>query len=131
MIRSSTQMFQRVLKKFREKIRDRQFVVTLHAVEELEDEGLSVLDLEHAILTGEIATRQKDADTREWKYLIKGRSLSDDELVVVGKLSPTDKLLSLLSMTKQSHEASENVCDICGRRGAIIRHVTRSYGKGA
>ena len=34
-------------------------------------------------------------------------------------------------MTKQSHEASENVCDICGRRGAIIRHVTRSYGKGA
>jgi len=62
-------MFQRVLKKFREKIRDRQFVVT--PVEELEDEGLSVLDLQHAILTGEIATRQKDADTREWKYLIK------------------------------------------------------------
>lgn len=55
--------------------------------------GLSVLDLEHAILTGEIATRQKDADTREWKYLIKGRSLSDDELVVVGKLSPTGKLV--------------------------------------
>ena len=86
-------MFQRVLKRFQNKIRARQFVVTLHAVEELEDEGLSVLDLEHAILTGEIATRQKDADTREWKYLIKGRSLSDDELVVVGKLSPTGKLV--------------------------------------
>ena len=86
-------MFQRVLKRFRDKIRARQFVVTLDAVEELEDEGLSVLDLEHAILTGEIATRQKDADTREWKYLIKGRSLSDDELVVVGKLSPTGKLV--------------------------------------
>ena len=86
-------MFQRILKKFREKIRASQFVVTLHAVEELDDEGLSVLDLEHAILTGEIATRQKDAETREWKYLIKGRSLSDDELVVVGKLSPIDKLV--------------------------------------
>ncbi len=79
-------MFQRVLKKFREKIRARQFVITLHAVEELEDEGFSVLGLEHAILTGEIATRQKDADTREWKYLIKGRSLSDDELVVVSSV---------------------------------------------
>ena len=89
-------MFQRVLKKFREKIRDSQFVVTLHAIEELEDEGLSVLDLEHAILMGEIATRQKDADTREWKYLIKGRSLSDDELVVVGKLSPIDKLVIII-----------------------------------
>ena len=86
-------MFQRVLKKFREKIKARHFVVTLHAVEELEDEGFSVLDIEHAILTGGIATRQKDADTREWKYLIKGRSLSDDEIVVVGKLSPTGKLV--------------------------------------
>ena len=34
-------------------------------------------------------------------------------------------------MTKQSHKASEMVCDICGKHGAIIRHVTRSYGKGA
>ncbi|MGB9179316.1 MAG: type II toxin-antitoxin system MqsA family antitoxin [Pyrinomonadaceae bacterium] len=23
------------------------------------------------------------------------------------------------------------ICDICGKRGARIRHVTRSYGKGA
>jgi YgiT-type zinc finger domain-containing protein len=23
------------------------------------------------------------------------------------------------------------LCDICGRRGAQIRHITRSYGKGA
>ena len=23
------------------------------------------------------------------------------------------------------------ICDICGKRGAQIRHVTRSYGKGA
>ena len=23
------------------------------------------------------------------------------------------------------------VCDVCGKRGARIRHVTRSYGKGA
>jgi len=34
-------------------------------------------------------------------------------------------------MTIQSHKASELECDICGKHGAIMRHVTRSYGKGA
>jgi YgiT-type zinc finger domain-containing protein len=23
------------------------------------------------------------------------------------------------------------ICDICGKKGAEVRHVTRSYGKGA
>ena len=86
-------MFERVLKRFRERIRAAQFVVTLHAVEELEDEGLSVLDVEQAILTGKITRRQKDADTGEWKYLVSGSTLSRDEVVVVAKLSPTDKLV--------------------------------------
>jgi hypothetical protein len=43
-------MFERILKRVREKIRAQQFVVTLHTIEELEDEGLSVLDVERAIL---------------------------------------------------------------------------------
>lgn len=86
-------MFERILKRFRERMRAAQFVVTLHAVEELEDEGFSVMDVEQAILTGRITGRQKDADTGEWKYLISGGSLSQDEVVVVAKLSPTDKLV--------------------------------------
>jgi len=86
-------MFERVLKLFRERIRAGRFVVTLHAVEELEDDGLSVYDVEHAILTGKIARRQRDLDTGEWKYLVNGRTLSDEEVVVVAKLSPTDKLV--------------------------------------
>jgi hypothetical protein len=61
-------MFERILRRFRERIRATQFVVTLHAVEELEDEGLSVFDVEHAFLTGKIAGRQRDAETGEWKY---------------------------------------------------------------
>src|SRR5712692_2180608 len=87
------EMFERILKQFREKIRAAQFVVTLHAVEELEDEELSVLDVEQAILTGTITRRQKDADTGEWKYLVSGSTLSRDDVVVVAKLSPTDKLV--------------------------------------
>jgi hypothetical protein len=33
--------------------------MTLHAVEEMEDEGLSIFDVERAILTGKIARRQR------------------------------------------------------------------------
>ena len=54
--------------------------------------GLSVL-VERAILTGEITHRQRDADTGEWKYLVSGRTLSHEDVVVVAKLSPTDKLV--------------------------------------
>lgn len=86
-------MFERILRRFRERIRSGEFVMTLHAVEEMEDEGLSIFDLERAILTGKIVRRQKDEETREWKYLVDGRSLSQDEVVVVAKLSPTDKLV--------------------------------------
>ena len=86
-------MFKRILKRFREKIKAGQFVVTVHASEELEDEGLSVFDLEHAVLTGHITHRQKDEKTLEWKYLVTGQSISQGEIVVVAKLSPTNKLV--------------------------------------
>jgi len=86
-------MFERVLRLFRERIRAGRFVVTLHAVEELEDDGLSVYDVERAILTGKITRRQKDEDTGEWKYLVSGRTLSNEDVVVVAKLSLTDKLV--------------------------------------
>lgn len=86
-------MFERILRRFRERVRSGEFVMTLHAVEEMEDEGLSIFDVERAILTGKIVRRQKDEETREWKYLVDGRSLSQDEVVVVAKLSPTDKLV--------------------------------------
>lgn len=62
-------MFERVLKLFRERISAGRFVVTLHAAEELEDEGLSVYDVELAILTGKITRRQKDLDRQNVNIL--------------------------------------------------------------
>jgi len=55
--------------------------------------GCPCSTVEHAILTGKIIRRQRDADTGEWKYLLSGRTLSRDDVVVVAKLSPTDKLV--------------------------------------
>jgi hypothetical protein len=77
----------------REKIRQRQYVMTLHAEEEMNDERLTIYDVERAILTGEILERQKDSVTAEWKYHIKGEAIEGGEVEVIVKLSPSGKLV--------------------------------------
>jgi hypothetical protein len=86
-------MYDRVLKQMREKIRTRQYVVTLHAEEEMDDDGLSIFDVEPGILTGGIIERQKDRVTAEWKYLVEGQTIAGDPVIVVAKLGITGKLV--------------------------------------
>ena len=47
-------MFERVLKQIREKIRTRQYVMTVHAEEEMDEDDQTIFDVERCILTGEI-----------------------------------------------------------------------------
>jgi len=61
--------------------------MTLHAEEEMSADGLTVFDVESAILTGRIVQRQKDSETGEWKYVVRGRSLTGFSVGVVAKLS--------------------------------------------
>lgn len=86
-------MYRRVLHQMRDKIRTRQYVMTVHAEEEMSDDGLTIFDVERAILTGEIIERQQDYQSSEWKYLITGRAVSNKLTTVVTKLSPTGKLV--------------------------------------
>jgi len=86
-------VFQRVLKQMRDKVRARQYVMTLHAEEEMSDDELTIFDVERGILTGEIVERQKDTETGEWKYLIKGQTVAGGEIVVATKMSLTGKLV--------------------------------------
>jgi hypothetical protein len=86
-------MFERVLKQMREKIRTRQYVMTVHAEEEMDEDELTIFDVERCILTGEIVDKLKDPETKEWKYLVKGHSVSGDEVITVTKLAPTGKLV--------------------------------------
>jgi hypothetical protein len=71
-------MYGRILKRIQAKIRIRQYVMTLHAEEEMDDDELSIFDIERCILTGKIIERQKDRDTEEWKYVIEGQSFAGD-----------------------------------------------------
>jgi hypothetical protein len=86
-------MYDRILQRFRDSIRSRDYVVTLHAEEEMDEDGLSVFDLESAVLTGEIVERQRDRLTREWKYIVNGSGLDGGTVGVVGKLSITGRLV--------------------------------------
>ncbi len=85
-------MHDRILKRIQEKIRTRQYVMTLHAEEEMDDDELSIFDIERCIFTGKITERQKDKETNEWKYVIEGQSIFGDRIGTVAKLSLTGKL---------------------------------------
>jgi hypothetical protein len=67
--------------------------MTLHGDEEMEDDRLTIFDVERGIMTGRIVERQKDRETGEWKYVIEGKSVAGGDVVVVGKLSATGKLV--------------------------------------
>ncbi|MEK6690729.1 MAG: DUF4258 domain-containing protein [Nitrospirota bacterium] len=86
-------MFDRILKEMRDKIRKREYVMTIHGEEEMNNDYLTIYDVESCILTGKTLERQKDKETAEWKYRINGKSISGGEVEVIVKLSPTGKLV--------------------------------------
>ena len=86
-------MFRRLIYRMRQKIRQQAYIVTLHAEEEMVEDGFSVYDLEKGILTGRILERQKDTVTSEWKYRILGKSKGGGRIELVVKLSITGKLV--------------------------------------
>ncbi len=59
----------------------------------MDDDGFTIFDVEHCILYGEIAERQKEQKTAEWKYLLKGATFHKRGLFVVSKMSCTGKLV--------------------------------------
>jgi hypothetical protein len=86
-------LFERILKRFREKIRRRECVMSVHAEEEMDDDGLTIRDVESSVLTGKILERQRDVQTREWKYVVVGTGFDGCRVGIVGKLSPTGRLV--------------------------------------
>ena len=91
-------MYARILKRMREMVRRGEYVMTTHADEEADADGLSVFDLEHAILTGAILERQKDRETREWKYVVRGEAIDGSGVFVLAKFGAASKLLYIITV---------------------------------
>lgn len=86
-------MAPRILDRLRAKIREGEYLVPFHAANELDDDDISIFDVEHIILTGEIAQRQRDPRTRERKYVLRGRTLAGETGACVVKLGPTGQVV--------------------------------------
>ena len=86
-------MFERILKRIREKVRLREYVVTYHARKEMKEDGFTIYDVERGIFSGDILERQKDRQTGEWKYRVRGETFDDREAEVLVKFSPTGELV--------------------------------------
>jgi len=82
-----------MLIRFRHSIRAKRYVLTLHAEDEMEQDGLNIFDLEHVVLTGTVIERQRDIRTDQWKYHIGGATIVGDDAEVVVRLGPTGKVL--------------------------------------
>ena len=80
-------MYERILYRIRKDVRSGDYVVTKHAKQELNEDGLTIYDLEQAILDGQIIHRQRDAQTGEFKYLTQDVS-SEEGIELVVKISP-------------------------------------------
>jgi Domain of unknown function (DUF4258) len=74
-------------------VRSRHYLVSIHAADELEDDGLFVLDLENIILSGQIVERQRDRATHELKVVIRGQSLHGSPCCAVAKVGPTGRAI--------------------------------------
>jgi hypothetical protein len=83
----------------REKVRTRQYVMTLHAEEEMSADDPTIFDVERIILSGLVLDRQADLISSDWKYRIKGQTIYGNEAEVVAKLSATDTLVIITVYT--------------------------------
>ncbi len=85
-------MAQPTITRIRDLVRSLNYAVSLHAAEELEDENLTILDLENVILTGQITGRQRDRQTREIKSIIRGQTIDGLEAEAIVKIGPLGAL---------------------------------------
>ena len=85
-------MPQPTITRIRECVRSLNYAVSIHAAEELDDDNLTILDLENIILTGEVIERQRDYRTREVKCVVRGLTLEERHAETVVKIGPLGNL---------------------------------------
>jgi hypothetical protein len=88
-------MFERMLSRFRSLIRSGEYLLSIHALEEMAEDDVLTEDVENVILTGGIVERQIDRATRERKYVFRGRDLTGDAIGVVAKIGAAGKAVVL------------------------------------
>ena len=86
-------MLNQILQEIQEKVQNQEYVLTLHAEDEMDQDDLTSFDIENALLTGKIVGRQRDLQSGEWKYVVEGQTHGSEIAVVVTKLTFSRKLV--------------------------------------
>ena len=76
-------MARRNIDDIRDNIRVGEYDMTLHAIEEMAEDDLDILDFEQSILYGQISRIEKD-DPRGTRYVVEGPAI--DEQISVGSV---------------------------------------------
>ena len=79
--------------RIREKIRLRQYDMSAHAMEEMAEDMLTILDVEEAVLKGQVIRVEKD-DPRGTKYIVVGTALDQQTPIgIVGRFASSGRYL--------------------------------------
>jgi len=91
------------IERIREKIRLREYDMSAHAMEEMAEDELDVIDVETAVGNGRI-TRSEKEDPRGTKYVVEGiGSDRQKSLGVVGRFTDTGRYL-IITVYEITHE---------------------------
>ena len=86
-------MPRRIIERIRDKIRLGQYDLTAHAMGEMAEDNLDILDVEEAIFSGEIS-RTDRRDPRGTKYVVEGKAMDQETPVgVAGRFTGTGRYL--------------------------------------
>ncbi len=86
-------MSRKDIDRIREKIRLRQYDMSAHAMEEMAEDFLTIMDVEESLLNGQIIRVEKD-DPKGTKYILVGTALDRQTPVgVVGRFASNGRYL--------------------------------------
>ena len=86
-------MPRRAIERIRDKIRQQQYDMTAHAMEEMAEDDLDIIDVECSILNGEVVRIDRD-DLRGTKYVVKGMAVDEKTPVgTAGRFSSIERYL--------------------------------------
>ncbi len=67
--------------------------MTVHAMEEMAEDNLDIIDMEHSILNGRVTKVEKD-DPRGTRYVIQGLAVDEKTPIgIVGRFTTTGRYL--------------------------------------
>ena len=80
------------LRRIRRAIREERYEFTVHALEEMDEDGLDEADVQQAILRGSLSAELTD-DPRGTRFVVRGTTQDEDcELKVVCRFLPSGTL---------------------------------------